>query len=41
MSWPSWPKGNEKALAGYAMASTGNAIRALLKLAPKRLMLEG
>jgi hypothetical protein len=27
MSWPAWPKGNEKALAGYAVASTANAIR--------------
>src|SRR5581483_9379692 len=27
MSWPVWPKGNEKALAGYASATTAHAVR--------------
>ena len=27
MSWPVWPKGNEKALAGYAVAETANGVR--------------
>ena len=27
VSWPVWPKGNEKALAGYAVAETANGVR--------------
>lgn len=27
MSWPAWPKGNEKSLAGYAVGSVADAIR--------------
>ncbi|TCM45149.1 ATP-binding protein [Kribbella sp. VKM Ac-2568] len=27
MTWPVWPKGNEKALAGYVLASTAGSVR--------------